>query len=62
MDERNGFYQPESPFSLAGIKLFFKSWISPMVSTSRKKYPNKRILFQVDRNSVSTNRNGERNV
>ena len=62
MDERNGFYQPESPFSLAGIKLFFKNWIFLMVSTSRKKYPNKRILFQVDRNSVSTNRNGERNV
>ena len=62
MDERNGFYQPESPFSLAGIKLFFKNWISPMVSTSRKKYPNKRILFQVDRNSVSTNRNSRKST
>ena len=30
-----------------------------MVSTSRKKYPNKRILFQVDRKSVFTSRNGE---
>ena len=27
-----------------------------MVSTSRKKSPNKRILFQVDRRSVSTSR------
>ena len=46
-------------FSLAGIRLFFRNWISPMVSTSRKKSPNKRILFQVDRKSVSTSRNGE---
>ena len=30
-----------------------------MVSTSRKKSPNKRILFQVGRKSVSTSRNGE---
>ena len=29
-----------------------------MVST-RKKSPNKRILFQVDRKSVSTSRNGK---
>ena len=28
-----------------------------MVSTSRKKSPNKRILFQVDRKSVYTGRN-----
>ena len=28
-----------------------------MVSTSRKKSSNKRILFQVDRRSVSTSRN-----
>ena len=30
-----------------------------MVSTSRKKSSNKRILFQVDRKSVSTSSNGE---
>ena len=40
---------------LAGIRLFFKNWIS----TSRKKSPNKRILFQVDKKSVSTSKNGE---
>ena len=28
-----------------------------MVSTSRKKSPNKRILFQIDRKSVYTGRN-----
>ena len=36
-----------------------KNWISAMVSTSRKKSPNKKILFQVDRKSVSTSKNGE---
>ena len=30
-----------------------------MVSTIRKKSPNKRILFQVDRKSVYTSTNGE---
>ena len=30
-----------------------------MVSTSRKKSPNKRMLFQLDRKSVSTSRNEE---
>ena len=36
-----------------------ENWISPMVSTSRKKYPNNKILFQVDRKSVSTSKNGD---
>ena len=36
-------------------KVIFKNWISP----SRKKCPNKRILFQVDRKLVSTSMNGE---
>ena len=40
---------------LAGIRLFFKNGIS----TSKKISPNKRILFQVDRKSVSTNRKGK---
>ena len=41
---------------IAGIPgIFFKTWIS----SSRKKSPNKRILFQVDRKSVFTSRNGE---
>ena len=55
MEEKNGFHQPENQFPLAGIRLFFKNWIS----TSRKKSPNKRILFQVDRKLVSTSKNGE---
>ena len=42
-------------FPLAGIRLFLKNWIS----SSRKKSPNKTILFQVGRKSVSTSRNGE---
>ena len=33
MEEKNGFNQPENQFPLAGIRLFFKNWIS----TSRKK-------------------------
>ena len=44
---------------LAGIRLFFKNWKSSMISTSRKKSPNKRILFQVDRKLISTSKNGE---
>ena len=51
----NGFHKSENLFSLTGIRLFFKNWIS----TTRKKSQNKRILFQVDRKSVSTGRNGE---
>ena len=49
----------KNQFSLAGIRLFFKNWISPMVSISRKKPRHKRILFQVNRISVSTSRNDE---
>ena len=59
MEEKNGFCKPENQFPPAGIELFFKNWISPMVSISRKKSPNKRILFQVNRKSVSTSRNGK---
>ena len=36
-----------------------KNWICAMVSSSRKKSSNKRILFQVDITSVSTSKNGE---
>ena len=36
-------------------KVIFNNWIS----TSRKKSLNKRILFQLDRKSVSTSRNGD---
>ena len=56
---KNGFNQTENQFTLAGIRIFFKNWIFSMVSTRRKKSPNKRILFQVDRKLVSTSRNGE---
>ena len=59
MEEKNGSHRPENQFPLAEIRLFFKNWISSIVSTSRKKSPNKRILFQVDKKSVSTSRNGE---
>ena len=56
---KNCFHLPENQFPLAGIRLYFKNWISFMVSTSRKKIQNKRILFQVDRKLFSTRRNGE---
>ena len=49
----------KNQFSLAGIRLFFKNWMSPMVSISRKKPRHKRIPFQVNRISVSTSRNEE---
>ena len=52
---KNGFHQPENQFPLAGIRLFFKKYIS----ASRKTSPNKRILFQVDRKLVPTSRNGK---
>ena len=55
MEEKNGFHSLENQFPLAGMSLFLKNWISPMVSTRRKKSPNKRMLFQVDRKSVSWN-------
>ena len=40
--EKNDFDLPQNQFSLAGIRLFFKNWIS----TLRKKSPNKKKLFQ----------------
>ena len=46
-------------FPLAGIRLFFKNCFFPMVSTSRKKPLNKRILFQIDRKSVLISGNGK---
>ena len=45
-------------FPLAGIRLFFKNWISQFPQTEQKSL-NKRILFQLDRKSVSTSENGE---
>ena len=56
--KKNGNHWPKNQFSLTGIRLFFKNWISP-VPTNRKKSLNKRILFQVDRKSVSTSGNEE---
>ena len=41
MDEKNGFHLPEKQLPLAGIRSFFKNWISPMVSDCRKKSLNK---------------------
>ena len=38
-------------FPLAGMRLFFKKWISPMASPCKKN--------QVHRKLVSTRRNGE---
>ena len=55
MEEKNGSHEPENRFPLAGIRLFFQNCIS----TSRKKYLDKRILLQVDRKSISASRNGE---
>ena len=39
-------------------KVIFQKLDLP-VSTNRKKSPNKRILFQLDKKSVSTSENGE---
>ena len=55
----HSFHQPENQCPLAEIMFSFKNWIFPMISTSRKKPPNKRIMFQVDKQSVSTSRNVE---
>ena len=46
--KKNGFHQPENLFPVAGIKLFFKNWISRFPQTKQKS-PNKRILLQLDR-------------
>ena len=43
MERKNGFYHPENQFLLTGMRLFFKKWISSMVSTRQKKSPNKKI-------------------
>ena len=59
MEEKNGFHWPEDQFPLAGIRLFFKNLISWFPQTQNKKSLNKRILFQVNKKSVSTNGNGE---
>ena len=52
---KNGFHWPENQFSLARIDYFSKIGL-PL---AEKKSPNKGIIFQVDRKSVSTSRNGE---
>ena len=52
-EEKNGFHQPENQFLLIGIRLFFKNWIFRFPQTEKKTL-NKRILFQLDRKSVST--------
>ena len=52
------FLLPRKQFPLAEIRLFLKNCIS----TSRKTNPNKRVLFQVGRKSVSTSRNGMENL
>ena len=33
MEEKNGFHWPENQFPLAGIRLFFKHWISGFPQT-----------------------------
>ena len=58
MEEKNGFHWPENQFPLAEIRLFFKNLISWFPQTNKKSL-NKRILFEVDKKSVSTNWNGE---
>ena len=42
MEEKNGLLQPENPFPLAGIRLFFLNWIS----TSRKNLQIKEYCFK----------------
>ena len=46
MKEKNGFLQLENQFPLAGIGCFFKNWISPMVSASRKNLLTKEYCFK----------------
>ena len=33
MEKKNGFHWPENQFPLAGIRLFFKHWISGFPQT-----------------------------
>ena len=53
--EKKWFGLAKISVSTNGNRLFFKTWISPMVSTRRKKSSNKRMLIQVDTKSVSWN-------
>ena len=48
MEEKKGFHQSENQLLLAGIRLFFKNWISRFPQTEQK-YLNEIILFQLDR-------------
>ena len=60
MEEKKLFPLARKSVSTSRNKVFFfKNCISPMVSTSRKKSLNKRILFQIDRKSVAISENGE---
>ena len=45
---------------LAGIRLFFKTWTSRFLQAEQKSQ-NELIMFQLDRKSVFTSRNGEFN-
>ena len=55
ISQKISFHQQEQDF-------FFKNYISPIVSTSRKKSLNKIILFQIARKSVPISVNGERRI
>ena len=57
-EEKNSFHQPVNQLLLAGISLFFKNWIYRFPQTEQKPL-NGIILFQLDRKSISTSRNGE---
>ena len=56
MEEKNGFH--DTDFTRRN-NVNFQKFDFPMVSSSRKKCPNKRILFQADKKWASTRRNGE---
>ena len=52
MEEKNGFHQPENQFPLVGM-LFFKNWISSMVSTNRKNLQIIEYCFKLTENRFS---------
>ena len=58
MKEKKWFPQARKSVSTSRNKVIFQKFDFP-VPTNRKKYLNKRILFQVDRKSVSTSGNEE---
>ena len=58
MEGKKWFPLAKNQFPPAEIRLFFENWISRLPQTEQKSL-DKRILFELDRKSVSFCRNGE---